>query len=382
MLPQLQNQDNCYFISEPNLGKTVKKLFELKSLAGDSREITKSEEEIYCEENFVKTYKRDQTGRFIAQLPLKENAESVLGSSKENAIKRLNGIWNKLNKNNTMETLYKEFMRGYENLGHMEEAEDEIMDKLKYYIPHHAIFKPEKTSTPLRVVFDASAKTTSGFSLNSILLNGGIIQKDLFSIVSRFRKHKFAFSADIKKMYRQILIDQNQRDLQRIVWKTSADASVKVYKLSTVTYGTFSAPFSATRTLKALADEGRKVFPKAEELLKNDIWFSSPDLQTDELEDNQFIPDPTYVDELKCAVTLTFNGYNSEFYDELFNCTNNFTKLIRIFSFIFRFINNTKVKECRNKVSKYLTAEELHRSTEFLARVAQLSEFKAEIDAL
>ncbi|GBM63597.1 hypothetical protein AVEN_65876-1 [Araneus ventricosus] len=112
------------------------------------------------------------------------------------------------------------------------------------------------------------------------------------------------------------------------------------------------------------------------------MWFSGPDLQTDELEDNQFIPDPTYVDELKCAVTLTCNGYNSEFYDELFNRTNNFTKLIRIVSFIFRFINNTKAKECRNKVSKYLTAEELHRSTEFLARVAQLSEFKAEIDAL
>ncbi|GBL92712.1 Speckle-type POZ protein-like B [Araneus ventricosus] len=120
----------------------------------------------------------------------------------------------------------------------------------------------------------------------------------------------------------------------------------------------------------------------ADELLKNDMWFSGADLQTDELEDNQFIPDPTSVDKLKCAVTLACNGYNSEFYDELFNRTNNFTKLIRIVSFIFRFINNTKAKECRNKVSKYLTAEELHRSTEFLARVAQLSEFKAEIDAL
>ncbi|GBM95305.1 hypothetical protein AVEN_59501-1 [Araneus ventricosus] len=192
MLPQLQNQANCYFISEPNLDVTVKKFFELESLPGVSREITKSEEEIYCEEHFVKTYKRDQTGRFLVQLPLKKNAESVLGSSKENAIKRLNGIWNKLNKNNTMETLYKEFMREYENLGHMEEIKNEIMDKVNYYIPHHAIFKPEKTSTPLRVVFDASAKTTSGFSLNSILLNGGIIQQDLFSIVSRFRKHKFA----------------------------------------------------------------------------------------------------------------------------------------------------------------------------------------------
>ncbi|GFS52673.1 DUF1758 domain-containing protein [Trichonephila clavipes] len=146
----------------------------------DSKEITKSEEEIYCEEHFVSTYKRDKTGRFIVRLPIKENAETLLGYSKENAIKRLNGIWGKLNKNNTMGTLYKEFMNEYELLGHMEEIKNETLDKINYYIPHHSVYKPEKTSTPLRVVFDASAKTTSGFSLNSILLNGGIIQQDLF----------------------------------------------------------------------------------------------------------------------------------------------------------------------------------------------------------
>ncbi|GFU45057.1 integrase catalytic domain-containing protein [Trichonephila clavipes] len=128
------------------------------------------------------------------------------------------------------------------------EIKNEALDKINYYIPHHSVYKQEKASTPLRVVFDASAKTTSGFSLNSILLHGGIIQQDLFSIVSRFRKHEYAFSADIKKMYRQILVDPNQRDLQRIMWKTSADAPVKTYKLATVTYGTVSGPFLATRT--------------------------------------------------------------------------------------------------------------------------------------
>ncbi|GBN01529.1 hypothetical protein AVEN_168585-1 [Araneus ventricosus] len=134
----------------------------------------------------------------------------------------------------------------------MEEIKNEIMDKVNYYIPHLAIFKPEKASTPLRVVFYVSAKTTSGFCLNSILLNGGIIHQDLFSIVSRFRKHKYASSADIRKMYRKILNCPNQRDLQSIVWNTSADASVKVHKLSTVTYGTVSAPFFSYQDLKGL----------------------------------------------------------------------------------------------------------------------------------
>ncbi|GBL83379.1 hypothetical protein AVEN_110689-1 [Araneus ventricosus] len=155
----------------------------------------------------------------------------------------------------------------------MEEIKNEAMDKVNYYIPHHSIYKQGKSSTPLRVVFYSSAKTSSGFSLNSILLNGGIIQQDLFSRVSRFRKHKYAFSANIKKMYRQILVDPNQRDLQRILWNTSADAPIKAYKLCTVTYGTVSAQFLATRTLKALADEERKDFPKASDVICTDIYM-------------------------------------------------------------------------------------------------------------
>ncbi|GFS55166.1 integrase catalytic domain-containing protein [Trichonephila clavipes] len=245
-LPQSQQQANCCLISEPSLDITVKKFFELESLPDDSKEITKSEEEIYCEEHFVSTYKRDKTRRFIVRLPIKENAETLLGYSKENAIKRLNGIWEKLNKNNTTGTLYKEFMNEYELLGHMEKIKNETLDKINYYIPHHSVYKPEKTSTPLRVVFDASAKTTSGFSLNSILLNGGIIQQDLFSIVSRFRKHEYAFSAD---------------------------APVKTYKLATITYGTVSAPFLATRTLKALADEEKVEFPDAADVICNDSYM-------------------------------------------------------------------------------------------------------------
>ncbi|GFW38313.1 integrase catalytic domain-containing protein [Trichonephila clavipes] len=120
---------------------------------------------------------------------------------------------------------------------------------------------------------------------------------------------------------------------------------------------------------------------KVDELLKNEMWFSGPNLQTDEYEDNQLFPDPSYRDELKYAVTLSMTEFSSNFYDELFNVTNNFIKLIRIFSFIFRFINNIKAKESCSK-EKYLTADEVKRSTEFLAKIAQLSEFKAEIDAL
>ncbi|GBL74768.1 hypothetical protein AVEN_243632-1 [Araneus ventricosus] len=122
-----------------------------------------------------------------------------------------------------------------------------------YYIPHHCIYKPEKTTTALRVIFDPTT-TTTGQSLNSILLNGGSIQDDLSSLVSRFRTRKYAFSADIQKMYRQIFVEPSQRDLQRIVWKETNNSPIKSYELNTVTYGTASAPFLAMRVLKVLAD--------------------------------------------------------------------------------------------------------------------------------
>ncbi|GFW58208.1 integrase catalytic domain-containing protein [Trichonephila clavipes] len=57
------------------------------------------------------------------------------------------------------------------------------------------------------------------------------------------------------------------------MWKTSADAPVKTYKLATLTYGTVSAPFLATRTLKALADEEKAEFPDAADVICNDSYM-------------------------------------------------------------------------------------------------------------
>ncbi|GBN57910.1 hypothetical protein AVEN_272856-1 [Araneus ventricosus] len=103
-------------------------------------------------------------------------------------------------------------MQEYEALGHMELVTDNE-PSTSYYLPHHGVFKPDKTSTKLRVVFNASALSSNGLSLNDIQMNGGLTQEDLFSIMLRFRKHNFAFSADIRKMYRMILVDPQQRDL-------------------------------------------------------------------------------------------------------------------------------------------------------------------------
>jgi len=56
-------------------------------------------------------------------------------------------------------------------------------------------------------------------------------------------------------MYKQVLMSPDDSELQRILYKASPDQPLKHFKLKTVTYGTKSASFLATRCLVQLADE-------------------------------------------------------------------------------------------------------------------------------
>lgn len=56
---------------------------------------------------------------------------------------------------------------------------------------------------------------------------------------------EFALTGDIEKMFRQIWIKKQDRDLQRIVWRPPGESKVKHFQLNTVTYGTRSAPYLA-----------------------------------------------------------------------------------------------------------------------------------------
>lgn len=90
----------------------------------------------------------------------------------------------------------------------------------------------------MRVVFDGSAKKSSGLSLNDVLKVGPCVQDDLFSILVRFRQYDVVITSDIAKMYCQINILPQQRDLQRILWRPNANSELDHYRLNTVTYGT------------------------------------------------------------------------------------------------------------------------------------------------
>jgi len=123
-----------------------------------------------------------------------------------------------------------------------------------------------------RVVFDASMKASNGISLNDQLMVGPTIQDTLYNIILRFRCHKIAFTADIAKMYRQIIVDLQDRRFQRIVWKADPSHPIRHFELNTVTYGTAAAPFLATQCLQTLADKTAIQFPMGSKALKSDFY--------------------------------------------------------------------------------------------------------------
>lgn len=155
-------------------------------------------------------------------------------------------------------------MHEYSSLGHMKQVnvENDIDNSnlSNFYLPHHYVLKPD-SETILRVVFDGSCKSTPGVSVNDILMTGPVIQQELFSILLRFRSFKFVFTADITKIYRQVLIDRAQTSFQGILWRNNLRDEVRTYELLTLTYGTSSAPYLATRSLKVLTELHTQKYP-------------------------------------------------------------------------------------------------------------------------
>lgn len=160
-------------------------------------------------------------------------------------------------------------MDDYAHLKNMERVPaGESAEQLPYYLNHHAVFKESSSITKVRVVFDASTKTTLGKSLNNIQLTGARLQDNLFDIVLRFRQHRIE-RIDITKMYHQVLVHKADRHLQRILWLEDSSSQIEEWRLNTVTYG---MTFLAIRAQQQLGALEAKNYPVASKVLLSDFY--------------------------------------------------------------------------------------------------------------
>ena len=121
-------------------------------------------------DHFQESTKKLSDGRYTVSLPRCIPAP-VLGESRGTALKRFfANKWSLTRKDSWAS--FSAAVNEYGEMGHAERVpDDELQKPCKdcYYLPMHGVTKESSTTTKLRVVFDTSAKTTSGFSLNDSL---------------------------------------------------------------------------------------------------------------------------------------------------------------------------------------------------------------------
>lgn len=241
-----------------------------------------STEHMICEELYSSSTKRDKEGRYVVRIPFKDDP-TTLGESKPRAAARFFQLERKLKNNTQLASDYKKFMQEYLELGHMKLVKNPPAKS--FYIPHQAVIKTNSTTTKLRVVFDASCKSSNGKSLNMLMHTGPRLQDDLADILLRWRLHRIAFVADVEKMYRQIWVHEDDQKFQSILWRFSEDQPLQTYQLTTVTYGTASAPYLAIRTLQEIARNENNRYPNASKIAQRDFYVDDVLTGADNIEE-------------------------------------------------------------------------------------------------
>ena len=203
-----------------------------------------------------------ESGRFQTGLLFREDPKLI--NNFKSAAARLESLCRKLRKEQELKVAYCAAMQEFFDLGVAEEVHDiHCSDPMRtdlFYLPHRPVYDVNRSSTKCRPVFDASAKTANGNSLNSCLLAGPPLQLNILSIAMRFRLRPIALIGDISKMFLNIDVRREDRDYLRFLWKDPDDtkASVRIFRFNSLIFGATDSPFQAITCLQKLVQEALK----------------------------------------------------------------------------------------------------------------------------
>ena len=139
-------------------------------------------------------------------------------------------------------------------------ADIQKSSNVKWYIPHHGIYHPQKPGK-IRVVFDCSAKY-QGKSLNDLLLNGPDLTNTLFGVLMRFRQERIALMADIESMFYQVRVVDADCTYLRFLWWPDGNlqGELQEYQMVVHLFGAASSPACSNFALRKTAEDNSKHF--------------------------------------------------------------------------------------------------------------------------
>ena len=143
-----------------------------------------------------------------------------------------------------------------------------------YYLPHRAVFMPDK-STKTRIVYNGSACLSKReLSLNNLIYTGCNLLSDLFAVVVCFQFNRIAIVSDIEKAFLQLSIAHPDRNYVQFLWFDKHDpqfafSNVIVFHFMRVAFGIIASPFLLNTTVPHHITENPNEFT---EQLKRDTF--------------------------------------------------------------------------------------------------------------
>jgi len=183
----------------------------------------------------------------------------------EMALQRLNNTEKGLRRRPEVQEAYQRTVLQYLDKGYVHKVDhtDSHEDDSMWFLPHFPVVRPEKATTKVRIVFDASAQY-KGESLNESINTGPKLQRELFDVLLRFRKHPVALMCDIAEMYLRIKIAETDKRYFRFLWRDmDQNRPPDVYEFSRVVFGVNCSPFIAQFVSQEHAKQSADEFPMA-----------------------------------------------------------------------------------------------------------------------
>ncbi|XP_065902524.1 uncharacterized protein [Dysidea avara] len=194
--------------------------------------------------------KREDDGAYCVKFPWKQD-HPALPSNYTVCTKKTRSLARKLSQEPELLQLYGKIIQEQEQRDFIERVPVPDLSADVHYIPHHPVRKASPT-TPIRIVYNCSFRSSGNPSLNDCLLTGPSLLTDMCGILLRFRSHPIGISTDLEKAFLHVRLDKEDRNYTRFLWLASPldpESELVVYRFKTVLFGSTSSPFMLHATL-------------------------------------------------------------------------------------------------------------------------------------
>ena len=140
-------------------------------------------------------------------------------------------------------------------------------------MPHKAVVREAAEATKVRIVYDASAKSSlKNMSLNECLKTGPPLQNLIWDILTWSRFRPILLCGDIERAFLPIRVLESEGDVLRFHWVNSLKSKItEILRFTRLLFGLTQSLFILEGTLKKHFENYRNSFKELINIVDNDM---------------------------------------------------------------------------------------------------------------